>query len=271
GICGTVQAAGAGGGLLAGAVCGGVYVPGQALPICGGECASRACFPWGPTGVLVCQPPSGCHPTGELCRSDVDCCGSATLPDGTSADTSCSKAPGAELGLCDQGHKCSPAGSICRLQTNSCNATDVCCSGNVQQYNTCKQDNLGIPRCTIQPNLDCTDPSAYVGKACASSADCCKLPCVPNPGGTPPYICGSACVPEGGTCTTTADCCAPLLCEIQPGSTNGTCKKPLPPPPMDAGPPPPPPCAAYGQACMVDSDCCNGVPCMGNVCQIVVM
>jgi hypothetical protein len=234
GICGTVSVSGSGGGTLAGESCGDVYMnslirekgnQSTDLPVCGGSCASRTCLPWGPTGAFICQPPSGCHPTGELCQTDADCCGSATLPDGDQAGTICSKAAGAAFGICDQGHKCSPAGSICRLQDMSCNATDVCCSGNVQQYNTCQLDILGVPRCTISQNIDCTNPQSYAGKACASSADCCKLPCAPNPDGTSAFICESDCVAEGGLCTTSADCCASLLCDVAPGSTRGTCEK----------------------------------------------
>src|SRR5262249_8086430 len=59
-----------------------VYIEGG-LPQCGGGCCSRACAPWGPTGVLVCQPASGCHVVGDLCTSDGDCCGSMGLPGGS--------------------------------------------------------------------------------------------------------------------------------------------------------------------------------------------
>ena len=52
-------------------------------PECGGPCCSRACAPWGPTGVLVCQPASGCNVVGDLCTSDSDCCGSAGSPAGS--------------------------------------------------------------------------------------------------------------------------------------------------------------------------------------------
>src|SRR5262249_3161274 len=157
----------------------------------GGECCSRACFPYAATGVLICQPPSGCHPTGEICAKDTDCCGAKGLPNGDTANIHCSKAPGANLGRCDNGTACTPAGGICRLQTVECNANANCCAGNVLQKNTCKQDNLGIPRC-LAAELNCADPSTYTGKACSSSADCCNLPCVPNPAGTPPFICGGA-------------------------------------------------------------------------------
>ena len=50
------------------------------------------------------------------------------------------------------------------------------------EYDTCHQDSLGIPRCGVGVGIDCTDPSTKVGMACASSADCCGLPCVYVPG-----------------------------------------------------------------------------------------
>jgi hypothetical protein len=197
--------------LSAGEVCsdGATYDPMVPLPTCGGECCSRACFPYGPTGVLICQPPSGCHPTGELCREDEDCCGSATRPDGETSGIVCSKSGDSPIGRCDNGMACTPAGGICRLATVECNANANCCAGNTVTSDppTCRQDNLGIPRCLAAPG-DCSDPESLVGEACASSADCCNLPCVPNPDGDdPPFVCGGECVPAGGDCTVTADCC----------------------------------------------------------------
>jgi hypothetical protein len=269
GVCVLAPAGGAGGCLSAGEVCSaGATYDGGDLPTCGGECCSRACFPYGPTGVLICQPPSGCHPTGETCREDVDCCGSATRPDGETTQITCSKDGDNEIGRCDAGNECTPAGGICRLQTVECSANANCCSGNVLQNNTCKQDNLGIPRC-LTAEVDCTDSASYVGKACASSADCCNLPCVPNAGGDPPFVCGESCVNVDGACTTTADCCSGLPCLIAPGSTSGSCGG-------DsggeggAGGGGPGSCAAYGQACSVTSDCCSGVPCRNGFCLAVV-
>jgi hypothetical protein len=250
GTCEVAPASGAGGCTVAGEVCGGgaSYVPGQALPTCGGSCCSRACFPYGPSGVLICQPPSGCRPTGELCSQDSDCCGGPGQPDNGLTHVTCSKVAGFPVGHCDNGNKCSPAGAICRLQTISCNATDDCCAGNVQQFNTCHQDSLGIPRCG-GAGLDCSDPQSKVGMTCASSADCCGLPCVNG-------ICGASCVMQNGTCTTSADCCSGLPCNIPGGSATGTCGNPIG-------------CAAYGQACTQTSDCCNGVPCTGGICQAI--
>jgi hypothetical protein len=267
GLCGTVPAPGGGNCLPAGEVCGdGSVYDGGPLPVCGGECCSRACFPYGQTGVLICQPPSGCRPTGEVCGDDGDCCGSAGLPDGETSDVTCSKVDDNPLGRCDNGNSCTPAGGICRLTEIECNANANCCSGNTLQNPTCKQDNLGIPRCLAE-EIDCTDPSIFVGQACASSADCCNLPCVPNPDGDPPFVCVGGCVPSDGTCTTSADCCAGIPCVVPSGQTAGVCDGQGDTSGAggggggtgaggeDVN------CSEYGQSCSEDSDCCNGIPC----------
>jgi hypothetical protein len=259
GTCDTVDATGDGGCLSAGEVCG------------EGASCSRACFPYGPTGVLICQPPSGCRPTGEVCANDTDCCGSETLPDGRESGIVCNKVDGNPLGRCDMGNSCTPAGGICRLQALECNANANCCAGNVLQFDTCKQDNLGIPRCLIA-EIDCTNPEDFVGDECATSADCCGLPCVPNPNGNdPPLVCLGECVPSGGTCTTSADCCSGIPCIIPPGSTEGLCQ---PDDPTGAGGAGggggvgggDTECAEYGQACDDATDCCNTVPCTNGFC-----
>src|SRR4029434_2062030 len=108
---------------------------------------------------------------------------------------------------------------------------------------------------------------------------------VPNPAftadagaGVPAFVCGGICVGAGGACTTGADCCPGLPCVMTPGSTRGVCGDQ---PPTDGGivtPPPdsaPPPndagvCTAYGQICTMDGECCDGVPCTGGRCVIIV-
>lgn len=260
---------------------------GGAVPTCGGDCCSRSCRPFATTGVLICQPPSGCRPTGELCLSDKDCCGALGSPgstkeeggSGQSSDVHCAKALGATIGRCDNGKACSPAGSICRLAVTSCNATDRCCSGTVQQHPlNCKQDLLGIPRCTAASDYDCTKTGTPpAGTACASSADCCNNPCVPNPAGSPAFVCGAAaCVPTSGACTTTADCCAGSPCNVATGATKGTCG------PSGVGGTSGTAdsgggggtggtnCAQYGQVCAQSADCCNGVPCTNGRCGYVI-
>jgi hypothetical protein len=125
---------------------------------------------------------------------------------------------------------------------------------------------------------------ASAGGACASSADCCNgVPCVPNPGGSPPYVCsGSSCVQACGACTNNADCCPGTACDVPLGSTHGTCG------PcgaasdggtsagdggtptadgggyVDAG------CALYGQVCTTASDCCYGLPCTNGRCESAI-
>ncbi len=258
GTCTLVPASGASSCLAAGSVCGGIY-DGEDL-VCGSNCCSKACFPYPETGVLVCQPPSGCHPTGEICQTDSDCCGGPGNPDNESANIVCSKVDGNPIGRCDNGNACTPAGGICRLQEMSCSSNANCCAGNVLQYNTCAQDNLGIPRCLTDeqpPDTPC-DPADYEGEPCATSADCCGLPCTPiGSGEFPQLVCNGTCVEEGGTCTTSADCCAGLPCTVPAGSTIGTCG-------ADTG------CSSYGQSCLETADCCNELPCLDGVCGVIV-
>jgi hypothetical protein len=171
---------------------------------------------------------------------------------------------------------------------------------------TCKQDNVGVPRCA---GLTCV----AAGGACASSANCCGgLPCVPNPvaGGTPPYVCsGSSCVAACSSCTDNADCCPGLSCVQSAGSTRGICG---PCETTDGGTSSSGGssggsggssgggssgggtssggssggggssgstssggnggsggggCALFGQLCTTGADCCNSVPCTSGRCQ----
>ena len=264
GVCAIPPAPGGTGCDIAGIVCGtfdgGIGDGG--IPACGGNCCSRACAPGLVPNISVCQPPSGCKPTGEICATSDDCCGSANNKGGGNGSVTCSKAtPDASAGRCDNGTACRPAGAICKLATSSCNAENNCCAGNVNQNPlVCQQDLNGIPRCTgvggCQDAGVSPDGGSLVGKGCSSSADCCGLPCLPNPNGNPPFICGGSCVPEGSKCTTNGDCCKGLPC------TNGVCGIPDGGTTTDGG------CALYGQACTVNGDCCNGVPCTGGRCVV---
>ena len=211
--------------------------------------------------MLICQPASGCHVVGDLCQQDKDCCGSVGTPNGPTKPVTCEKTGNFPYGVCRNPIGCKPDGDVCKLKTMSCNASCDCCSGNCQNQDTCHQDILGVPRCS--------GPCQDAGGACASSANCCGKPCVPNPqympdSGLPPFTCDpNSCVSCGKACTITADCCPGMGCIIQNGSTSGTCG-----PCQDGGTPPDGgPCAQYGQLCNTDGDCCNGVPCYNGRCE----
>jgi hypothetical protein len=270
---GTCAASAPGGpancGVVDGQLCGGTGTNGtgtafldSGLPVCGGPCCSRACAPWGPTGVLVCQPASGCKPVGDICLADSDCCGSSGLPGASNKPVTCDMSGGGPVGICRNPMGCKPNGDVCKLATMSCNSSCDCCSGNCETEDTCKQDNVGVPRCTGTQCL-------AAGSACASSADCCNgAPCVPNPGGTPPFVCyATSCVPACGACSNNADCCPGSACEMPAGSTQGTCGPCGGTSTGDGGSYPDAGCALYGQVCTTSSDCCYGVPCSDGRCE----
>lgn len=275
GTCALPETIGGGGASQcapAGVVCGSGMLGDAGVVPCTGsgtDCCSRSCLPWANSGVTICQPPTGCRPTGEICRSDLDCCGADGVTGAGGQDVMCLKANATDpVGRCTNGKACRGNGQICKLVNYQCSAENNCCAGNVNQVpSACKPDNLGIPRCTFAGACGDAgvgpDGGSLAGSACASSADCCGLPCVPNPAGTPPFICGAACVPQTGACTTSADCCSGLPCIIQPGASKGTCGSPISP--RDGGAA----CSLYGQACSAAGDCCDGIPCYQGRCQDV--
>ncbi len=247
-------------GLPHGWVCAGEPTNDAGGQICGSACCSRYCAPYGPTGVLVCQSPTGCHQAGGACLSADDCCGASGVPDASTAAACYLQFPTA-WGSCQYpSSSCSPNGTVCRLRGTSCNETGNCCSGDPTVMNTCKRDNVGVPRCT---NVQCVGS----GAACASSADCCNgFPCVPNPtaldagpdAGISLLVChDTTCVSVGSACTVDADCCPGSACHVTEGSTRGVCEAPCP----DGGAADAGECSRFGQLCSSDADCCGGVPC----------
>lgn len=267
GTCGaTVSAPGAGGCDVKGTVCGKV---GDPLKACGGTCCSRVCASSGAApGFLICQPPSGCSPIGELCRNNSDCCGWSGAPaytnvQGPTNDVVCAKSTSTqEFGRCNQGLNCKEAGIICKPSVQeACDAPSDCCrpngAPNMNYCNDdparcCRKDALGIPRCLLNAN-DCTTNPPKAGDSCATSADCCGKPCVGNK-------CQAQCVDKGGKCTSHGDCCNGLPCTIPTGSSEGTCGDGST---TGGGST----CALYGQACTQSSQCCDGVPCVGGTCR----
>ncbi len=269
GTCGNPPTGPANCGQVDGTVCqmGQVATADSGILPCGGPCCSRSCEPYGPTGVYVCQPASGCHVVGDLCLQNSDCCGSSGLPGGPTMPVTCdfSGSDGGPLGICRNPIGCKPNGDVCKTAVQSCTSSCNCCSGNCETMDTCKQDNVGVPRCAF---AQCQD----AGASCASSADCCNgTPCVPVDGGYQCYT-GGSCVPTCGACTNNADCCPGETCITQLGGSGvcGPCGGPTPDggtgdggtvndggTVVDSGPT----CALYGQQCTMNSDCCNSVPC----------
>jgi hypothetical protein len=272
-----------------------------------GDCCSRLCAPFGPTGVKICQPANGCHITGDLCRKDSDCCGGTndtTLPG--YGNVICEKEAGADVGLCrnpsngsSPGGACNPQGNICHYQNYSCDISSAradCCGGLGDKGGVCQLDPLGIPRCNGLGNT-CRNS----GETCASTDDCCNnIPCVPDATGQ--LRCGaSACQKSGGSCTINGDCCPGSECIRLPGSTSGTCGGGTPggggtggtsgsggsggstggtggstggaggstggTGGSTGGTGGSTTCSEYGQLCNVDGDCCNAVTCSAGICR----
>jgi hypothetical protein len=234
-------------------------------------CCSSLCAPFGVSGGHICQPASGCHVKGDVCQKNSDCCGGdpsqiGTIPGaglvvctpdpnhpgiGTCSDPVASNCPNPPGGC---GNSCVPEGDACHYLGNggcSSNSTRNDCCACISGKQCCKLDPAGIPRC----NAIATCVPA--GGACADSADCCNMaPCVPDSMGH--LHCGSMCVPEGGICTTTSDCCAGFPCVVPPGQLQGTCTQIMPPAP-DGGTS----CALTFQACSTTQPCCGTVTCRG--------
>jgi hypothetical protein len=242
-----------------------------------GDCCSRLCAPYGPTGVDVCQPVSGCHTTGDLCRSDADCCG-GTVPENEEdrlpgwGNGRCQIEDGHLIGICrnpvngaeNPDGACSPQGNVCHLKDYVCSVSSAranCCA-DLGANGACQLDPLGVPRC--YGLADCR----MEGETCASTADCCPdgdgvhPPCVPDDQGV--LRCGTAdCVPIDGACTINGDCCPGGTCYRPAGALSGSCEPPTGE--GGAGGGPSTVCSEYGQQC--GDGCCNAVPCTDGICK----
>jgi hypothetical protein len=231
---------------------------GVAGTVCGecNECCSRLCAPFGDSGVSICQAAGGCRLTGELCSSDLDCCGGDPMSELPGAgNVVCDVPVGSSLGVCRNAMGCSPQGNVCHLQDYACKvsaAPNNCCDG--EQAGTCELDRLGVPRCS--GIAACRE----LGETCSSAVDCCEgLPCTADDDGV--FRCqAELCEPQGAPCTVNADCCVPLRCQQGVGETRGQCGDS-----DDTAT-----CTEFGQLCDVDEDCCGNVPCLLERCQYPV-
>jgi hypothetical protein len=242
-----------------------------------GQCCSRLCAPFGDTGVYVCQPASGCHVNGDLCREDRDCCGAEGTGLPGDGNVVCDKEPGRDVGICRNPMGCSPQGNVCHYQDYACSISSSrnnCC-GATGNSGACQLDALGVPRCNG------LEACRGAGETCASAADCCDgRRCVPDAEGQ--LRCATsdeptACVTRGGACSVNADCCPGVLCNVLPGSTQGVCGGSGSGDPgaggtgsggsggAGSGSPDPEPtysCALYGQQCSQAADCCTAGLCV---------
>ena len=232
------------------------------------ESPCRLCAPYAPTGVFVCQPASGCHVNGDLCRETSDCCGTSGTGLPGDGNVTCDKAAGAAIGICRNPQSCNPQGNVCHFKNYACSsgssARNDCCSA-VGSSGRCIKDSQGVLRCNnfnpepcvgLAENDSCSlcqldalgvprcnglGACRKSSDTCASAADCCDgLPCVPDGSGalrcySPPDG-GATCVPAAGACTINADCCPGGSCITPIGSTVGSCSTP-PLPPGSGGTP----------------------------------
>jgi hypothetical protein len=292
GYCGTQ--------VSSGSSCDNKLVTGE---VCDGDCSlccSRSCAAHPISGKKICQPPSGCRPSGELCRTDLDCCGGdpdADLPGAGNAH--CEDINDQGIGRC-KSISCTPQGGICKYDDADYVAF---CGGNSTSPNNCCNflgassncalDRLNIPRC------DALSECRQDGESCATSDDCCGgVPCVQNEAGS--FVCydppgGGECVPSSGPCTIDGDCCRGSLCIRLPGEPSGVCGNTTVDPPggvgggggegnsetggsgsgsesggNGSGTGGGLSCSAFGQGCEIASDCCGGLPCDGGICNYIL-
>ncbi len=266
-----------------------------------GQCCSRLCAPYGPTGVNICQPAQGCRVEGDLCRTAADCCGGPATGGLGDGEVTCSNATnGAAVGVCltplpDGGGVCVPEGDVCHYNASNymcatvSSARSDCCGPQTPKFDACVLDPFGVPRCNAYTGVKGGGIGCVAaGSGCAPATDCCNgNPCVLGSGGML-QCAATACQTSGQTCTTNADCCSGLPCVSLPGSIGGTCTPvaPPPPPPSDGGTTIGPDggittgpdggsgyapdggysCSLYGQQCSATSLCCGSVPCTNGKC-----
>ena len=254
-----------------------------------GSCCSRLCAPFGPTGVNICQPAQGCRVEGDLCRTNVDCCGaSGSGVLGAGAVVCSTSVNGGSVGVCltpgptTAGGTCVPEGDVCHYTASNytCGVSSAradCCGPQQPKFLACVLDPFGVPRCNAYtgPKDDAGVGCVAAAGACSTASECCGgNPCVLDASGK--LTCSAtACESAGQACTTNADCCSGLPCVAPPGSIQGTCAAILPPPSTtDAGAPAADSgissdggytCALYGQSCSA-LPCCSGTSCISGKC-----
>jgi len=127
-------------------------------------------FGLGQIDAVLAEPERRCHPDGEHCRRDRDCC-----------SRNCRR------GRC---RKCRPDGDSCKFDFQ-------CCSG------LCPDGSCQKPAPTPLPTPTHTPMRCHtVGEFCQRDADCCSGPCR--------FGRCERCHSEGEFCQRDADCCSGL-------------------------------------------------------------
>jgi len=172
------------------------------------------------TGVTVCQSVTGCHPIGEVCTNNDECCSFLCQADPViTAVKRCTKPGG-----------CMSSGEVCWQGQ----AANCCPSGPTGGTQLCQETVLGVLRCYGPGTLT---TCLADGQPCHFADECCSGFCLPDASGN--LVCGKTCVPLKGVCTADADCCDGVC-------LNGTCQ------PSVTG------CVPLGGTCTQSSDCCGG-------------
>jgi hypothetical protein len=204
-------------------------------PMCtlaGLPCAEGASCCTGVCDGGACAPPKAgaCVPAGELCDSDMQCCG-----------RSCSVLDG-------DFRRCALA-QACRVSGEQCGVDGDCCSGR------CNPELGDVLRCQAGDACEQTDGkscTAQAGEVCSDDSDCCTGACDPSSDGPRcAYLAG--CRQDCELCTTGAACCS------------GTCEKDSDGTPR-CSPAPAGACADVGSVCSGPTECCPDGP--GGICGV---
>ncbi|QRN93275.1 hypothetical protein JRI60_29235 [Archangium violaceum] len=210
-------------------------------------------------GASVCpdgydsQNPACCINPGNSCQFSDQCCsGSLCLPDST-GNLKCqapSTGGGADGGA---GGTCSPVGTRCDSDGGT-----TCCPGTQCLRTSELTRACQVPPTQPPPGSDggTTDGGtggtpdggsggtcSANGATCSGGTQCCSGICSGGLCSAP-----AVCQPQNGLCTTTADCCSGLRCDVPLGSTVGSCQ-------------PGATCSSSGQACSPSALCCSGLSC----------
>ena len=179
-----------------------------------GDCCSRLCEVYAPTGAKICQPAEGCRVDGDICHQDSDCCGARApvcpATGNVSASRSTAQIPRVSAATRS---RAIPKATSATTRTTRRAATRrrVTTAAAVPATRaSVKLDGLGVPRC-----YGLGSACVQVGDSCAFNGDCCNgEPCVPDQNGQ--LHCGARlreherhCAPRPRTAVTARPACSP--------------------------------------------------------------